>query len=98
MQLGIHVPMFQKSQMLPSSGRSGDRHSGSIDTLTSKDSNLVLSPFFVHLINLRYTVKGMTYRLIEIGICYGMEMNAEKTKVMRILRQPSTVKIMIDQK
>jgi hypothetical protein len=36
--------------------------------------------------------------LIEIGICYGMEMNVEKTKVMRISRQPFPVKIMIDQK
>jgi len=36
--------------------------------------------------------------LIEIGRCYGMEMNVEKTKVMRISRQPLPVKIMIDQK
>jgi len=33
-------------------------------------------------------------RLIEIGKCYGMEMNVEKTKVMRISRQPSPVTIM----
>jgi len=37
-------------------------------------------------------------KLIEIGGCYGMEMNVEKTKVMRISRQPSPLKIMIDQK
>jgi len=30
--------------------------------------------------------------------CYGMETNVEKTKVMRISRQPFSVKIMIDQK
>ena len=36
-------------------------------------------------------------KLIEIGRCYGMEMNVEKTKVMRISRQPSPVTIMIDQ-
>ena len=36
-------------------------------------------------------------KLIEIGRCYGMEMNLEKTKVMRISRQPLPVKIMIDQ-
>jgi hypothetical protein len=30
-------------------------------------------------------------KLIEIG-CYGMEMNVEKTKVMRISRQPFPVK------
>jgi hypothetical protein len=35
--------------------------------------------------------------LIEIGRCYGMEINVEKTKVMRISRQPIPVKIMIDQ-
>ena len=29
---------------------------------------------------------------------YGMQMNVEKAKVMRILRQPSPVQIMIDQK
>jgi len=37
-------------------------------------------------------------KLIEIGICYGMEMNVGKTKVMRILRQPSPVIIMIERK
>jgi len=37
-------------------------------------------------------------KLIETGRCYGMEMNVEKTKVMRISRQPFPVKIMIDQK
>jgi hypothetical protein len=40
----------------------------------------------------------MTDKLIEIGRCYGMEMNVEKRKVMRISRQPFPVKIMIDQK
>jgi hypothetical protein len=33
----------------------------------------------------------------EIGRCYGMKMNVEKTEVMRISRQPSPMKIMIDQ-
>jgi len=40
----------------------------------------------------------MTDKLIEIGRCYGMEMNVEKTEVMRISRQPLPVKIIIDQK
>ena len=40
----------------------------------------------------------MIDKLTEIGRCYGMEMNVEKTKVMRISRQPSPVTIMIDQK
>ena len=43
-------------------------------------------------------LQGMTDKLIEIGRCYGMEMNLEKTKVMRISRQPSPVTIMVDQK
>jgi hypothetical protein len=41
-------------------------------------------------------LQGMTERLTEIGRYYGMEMNVEKTKVMRISRQGSTVQIMID--
>jgi hypothetical protein len=40
----------------------------------------------------------MIDKLSEIGRCYGMEMNVEKRKVMRISRQPLSVKIMIDQK
>jgi hypothetical protein len=40
----------------------------------------------------------MKTKLIEIGRCYEMEMNVEKTKVMRISRQSLPVKIMIDQK
>jgi hypothetical protein len=40
----------------------------------------------------------MIDRLIEIGRCYGMEMNVERTNVIRISRQPYPIKIMIDQK
>jgi predicted nuclease of restriction endonuclease-like (RecB) superfamily len=43
-------------------------------------------------------LQKMIDKLIEIGRCYGMEMNVEKTKVMRISRQPFPVKIMIDNK
>jgi len=43
-------------------------------------------------------LQKMVDKLFEIGGCYGMEMNVEKTKVMRISRQPFRVKIMIDQK
>jgi hypothetical protein len=43
-------------------------------------------------------LQGMIDRLIEIERRYGMEINVEKTKVMRITRQPSPMKIMIDQK
>ena len=40
----------------------------------------------------------MIDKLMETGRYYGMEMNLEKTKVMRISRQPSPVTITIDQK
>jgi hypothetical protein len=43
-------------------------------------------------------LQDMVDRLIEIARCYGMEINMEKTKVMKISRQPSPMKIMIDQK
>jgi hypothetical protein len=43
-------------------------------------------------------LQKMIEKLIDIGRCYGMEMNVEKTKVMRISREPFPVKIMIDQK
>jgi hypothetical protein len=43
-------------------------------------------------------LQDMIDKLIEIGRCYGMEINVEKTKVMRISRQPFPIKIMIDQK
>ena len=42
-------------------------------------------------------LQDMIDKLIEIGGCYGMEMNVKKTKVMRISRQPFPVKIMIHQ-
>jgi len=43
-------------------------------------------------------LQDMIDKLIEIGRCYGMEIQVEETKVMRILRQPFPVKIIIDQK
>jgi len=43
-------------------------------------------------------LQDMIDKLIEIGRCHGMEMNVEKTKIMRISRQPFPVKILIDQK
>ena len=65
---------------------------------TSKDNNLVVPLSFFHLINLRYKVKGITDILTETGRCYGMEMNVETTKVIRISRKPSPVQIMTDKK
>jgi hypothetical protein len=43
-------------------------------------------------------LQDMIGELTEIEGCYGMEMNVEKTKVMRISRKPFPVKIVIDQK
>jgi len=43
-------------------------------------------------------LQDMVDRLIEMGGCYGMEMNVVITKLMRISRQPFLVKIMTDQK
>jgi len=43
-------------------------------------------------------LQDMIDKLIEIGRCYGMGMNVEKTKVTGISRQPFPVRIMIDQK
>jgi len=42
-------------------------------------------------------LQDMIDKLNEIGRCYGMEINVEKTKVMRISRQPFPVNIMVDQ-
>ena len=43
-------------------------------------------------------LQDMIDKLFEIGKCYGMEMNVEKTKGMRISRQTFPVKIVVDQK
>jgi hypothetical protein len=40
-------------------------------------------------------LKGMFDCLIDLGRCYRMEMNVEKTKVTRISRQPSPIQIAI---
>jgi len=43
-------------------------------------------------------LQDMIDKLNEIGRCCGMEMNVEKTKVIRISRQPFPIKFMIEQK
>ena len=40
----------------------------------------------------------MIDRLIETRRRFEVDMNAGKTKVMRILRQPSPIQIMVDQR
>jgi len=41
-------------------------------------------------------LQGMIDKIIETGRFYSMEINVEKTKVMRISRQPSPITITID--
>jgi hypothetical protein len=41
---------------------------------------------------------GMIDSLTETGRCCGMEVRVEKSNVMRISRELSTVQIMVDQK
>jgi hypothetical protein len=43
-------------------------------------------------------LQGTLDRLTEIGRCNGIEKNVEKTKVMRISRQPSPLQTLTDQK
>jgi hypothetical protein len=59
---------------------------------------IIISHDLVLLAKEEKVLGGMIYRLIEIGRRYGMKMNVDKTKVMRISRQPSPIKIMIGQK
>ena len=43
-------------------------------------------------------LQGMSDRLIQTGRCYRMEINVEKSKVMRVPWQASPVQIMLQQK
>ena len=52
----------------------------------------------VLLAEVEVVLQGLTESLIEIGRCYGMEINVEKSKVLRISRSPSPIQIMIYQK
>jgi len=45
--------------------------------------------YLVLLAKEEMVLQGMIYQLLQIGRRFGMEMNVEKTKVMRISRQPS---------
>ena len=42
-------------------------------------------------------LQDMIDKVIEIGRCYGMEMNVEKTEVMRISRQPNLLTYSMEQ-
>jgi hypothetical protein len=60
--------------------------------------NCILLFVLVLLAREEKVLQDMIDKLIEIGRFCVMEMNVEKTKVMRISRKPFPVKIMIDQK
>jgi hypothetical protein len=70
----------------------GDFKVGQVIRAVKYENDLVL------LAKEDWVLQGMIYRLIETGRRYGMEMNVEETKVIRISRQPSTTKIAIDRK
>ena len=53
---------------------------------------------FVPLAMEERVLQGMTYGVTDIRIRHGTEMNGIKNKVMRISRQPSTIKITTDHK
>jgi hypothetical protein len=42
----------------------------------------------------KMVLHGIFDRLTEVGRCYGMDMNVEKTKILRLSRKPSPVQIM----
>jgi len=90
-----YTPYFEVSQPFQSKealDRLGDFKIGGqiIQTLKYADDLVLLAKE-------EKVLQDMIDKLIEIGR-YGMEMNVEKTKVMRISRQPFPVKIIIDQK
>jgi hypothetical protein len=60
--------------------------------------NVKYTDDLVLLAKVQMVLQRMIDRLTEIGRCYGMEINVEKTKVMRISSEPSPAQIMIDQK
>jgi hypothetical protein len=51
----------------------------------------------VLLVKEKTVLQGMIDRVIEIGGCYGMEVDV-KSNVMRISRQTSSIQLMIDDK
>jgi len=59
---------------------------------------VIYANYLVLLAKEEMVLHGMTEGLIEYGRSYGMEINVEKTKVMRISRQPSPIQIKIRQK
>jgi len=59
---------------------------------------VIYANYLVLLAKEEMVLHGMTEGLIEYGRSYGMEINVEKTKVMRISRQPSPIQIKIHQK
>jgi len=47
--------------------------------------------YLVLLAKEEMVLQGIIYQLLQIGRCFGIGMNVEKTKVMRISWQPSPI-------
>jgi hypothetical protein len=71
--------------------------SGRVWRLQNRRANHSYADDLVLLAKEEKVLRDVIDKLIEIGGCYGMEMNVGKTKVMRISRQPFPVKIMLYQ-
>ena len=71
---------------------------GDFDIIGQIIQNLKYADDLVLIAKRETVLQCMIDKLIVIGRCYGMELYVEKTKVMRISRQPSPVTIMVDQK
>ena len=71
----------------------GDLKVGGQVILTVKYAN-----DFVLMAKEETTMVCMTDTMNEIGRCYGREKDVKKTKLMRILRQPSQASVITDQK
>jgi hypothetical protein len=70
----------------------GDFKVGQIISTVKYADNLVL------LAKEATILQSMIDKLIEVGRGYGMEINVEKTKTMRVSRQPTPLQIKIDKK
>jgi len=68
------------------------------DLRGDKKSYVTFADDFVLMAKEEKVLQDMIDKIIDTGKCYGMEMNVEKTKGMRISRKQFPVKIMIKQK
>jgi hypothetical protein len=77
----------QLVQRMPYQGSSG--RVWRLQNTRANHSQCEYADYVVLLAKEEKTLQSMIEKLIDIGRCYGKEMNVEKTKVMRISRQHS---------